>query len=119
MITLIQIILICFGIPFAIFWDHPVHKTLFPYLHNNQIRPILQFDESLISISIDPPSESEKTKSDKQPWITSPSRVTSVPLPEEIVEPVNEKASTVLSLELIVNPDDDASPPDADVTQPL
>ena len=75
--------------------------------------------ESLISTSIDPPPESEKTKSDKQPWVTSPSRVTSVPLPDEIVEPVNEKASTALSLELIVNPDDDASPPDADVTQPL
>lgn len=52
-ITFFQILLICLGIPFAIFWDHPLHNSLFPYLHNENTRPNLQFDETRISISFD------------------------------------------------------------------
>ena len=52
-IAFFQILLICFGIPFIIFWDHPLHNTLFPYLHNENIKPNLQFDETRISISFD------------------------------------------------------------------
>ena len=83
------------------------------------IRESVVHGVSLISISIDPPSESEKTNCDIQSSEISPSREISVPLPTGIVEPENEKPRTVVSLELNVKSLEAESPPDTPVMHPL
>ena len=74
---------------------------------------------SLISISIEPPLESEKTNSDMQSILTSPSRETKIPLPSGILFPEKEKPSAADPLELNVKLLLAASPPEIFKIHPL
>ena len=41
-----QYLIILFGLPFIIFWEHPIHKELFPNLHNLKEDKNIQYDEN-------------------------------------------------------------------------
>ncbi len=51
LVTTFQVIFIFAGLPFLLFWSHPLHIEYFPFLHNQDIRPELHFDESKIFIA--------------------------------------------------------------------
>ena len=75
------------------------------------IKDIVVHGVSLISRSISPPSESEKTNSDIQSIFTSPSRDAKTPLPSGMLVPEKEKPSAADPLELNVKLLSAASPP--------
>ena len=41
-----QYLIILFGLPFIIFWEHPIHKELFPNFHNLKEDKNIQYDEN-------------------------------------------------------------------------
>lgn len=53
LVTTIQILFIFCGLPFLLFWNHPLHSDIFPFLHQDVINQELHFDESKITISLD------------------------------------------------------------------